>query len=95
MSYQYQKAVQKKEAHELKKKALQPCEKFCKIAGKKVIVLIEYPDYKGAHFKGQEGTLYCEDIIPCYRKNIECKYSGISPLYPDPFLDEIEPKENL
>lgn len=92
MVYQEQKATQKKEVCELKKKALEPCEKFCKILGKKVTVLIEYPDYKGSHNKGQEGTLYCENIIQCYQNNVKCKHSGISPLYPDPFSDDIEPE---
>ncbi|MCL5037041.1 MAG: hypothetical protein M1269_08000 [Chloroflexi bacterium] len=66
-------------------KALEPQERFCNILKKKVTVLMEYPDYKGRHWKGDVGAIYCENIIDCYQKNVKCKYSGISPLYPDPF----------
>ncbi len=56
-----------------------------------VTVLVEYPDYKGPHHKGPEGAIYCENIVPCYQADRRCRYSGISPLFPDPFL----PREPL
>lgn len=74
----------KKEA-ELKQKALEPQERFCRILGKKVVILVEYSDYKSIRDKGSEDTIYCSNIIQCYHNNVKCKYSGISPLYPDPF----------
>ncbi|MBI2251784.1 MAG: hypothetical protein HYU63_03370 [Armatimonadetes bacterium] len=84
---QYQKEHQKqKEQVQLKKKALEPHEAFCKILNKKVTILKEYLDYKDRLHKGEEGTIYCENIIDCYHNNVKCKYSGISPLYPDPFI---------
>ena len=49
-------------------------------------ILVEYPDYKGPHHKGPEGAIYCENILPCYQADRRCRYSGISPLFPDPFL---------
>lgn len=69
----------------LKKKALEPKELFCKIKKRNVSVLIEYIDYKGPTCKGAEGAIYCENIIECYQNDVRCRYSGISPLYPDPF----------
>ena len=35
-----------------------------------------------------EGEIYCENIIECYRKGIKCRHSGISQLYPDPFVPQ-------
>jgi hypothetical protein len=69
----------------VRQKALQPEERFCRILRKRVTVLVEYPDYHSPWNKGVEGELYCENIINCYQNCIECRYSGISPLYPDPF----------
>ncbi|CAN0076293.1 unnamed protein product, partial [Phaeothamnion confervicola] len=70
----------------LKQKALEPHLRHCQILDKEVSILIEYPDYKNPNYKGPEGAIYCENIINCYQNNIKCRYSGISPLYPDPFL---------
>ena len=81
------------EAAALKQKALEPHERHCNILDKKVGILIEYPDYKGPHFKGPEGAIYCENIVECYQNNVKCRYSGISPLYPDPFSPETERKK--
>ena len=81
------------EAHQLKQKALEPHVRECQILKQKVTILIEYPDYRGPHFKGPEGTIYCENIINCYQNNVKCRYSGISPLYPDPFVPRDEPRE--
>lgn len=78
----------KKQTVELKKKALEPQERFCRILKKNVTILLEYVDYKHQGNKGEAGTLYCENIIECYHNNIKCRYSGISPLYPDPFTGE-------
>ena len=78
------------EAQQLKQKALEPQQRQCFIMKKKVNILVEYPDYKGPHFKGPEGAIYCENILECYQKDIRCRYSGISPLFPDPFLPRDE-----
>ncbi len=77
--------AQAAEAQQLKQKALEPQQRHCYIMKKQVNILVEYPDYKGPHFKGEEGAIYCENILECYQKNIRCRYSGISPLFPDPF----------
>ncbi|MCD6310612.1 MAG: hypothetical protein J7M18_07835 [Candidatus Eremiobacteraeota bacterium] len=84
-SYSTEKRKARAKARRRLMKALEPQERFCNILKKKVTVLVEYPDYKGRHYKGEPGAIYCENIIDCYQKNIKCKYSGISPLYPDPF----------
>ncbi len=82
-------------AAELRQKALEPQKRRCYILNKDVTVLVEYPDYRDARRKGAEGAIYCENIIECYHNNVECRYSGISPLYPDPFVprDEVIPEE--
>lgn len=93
MDYQEQYIQkQKKEAVQLKQKALEPSKAFCRILGKEVTVLKEYTDYKSSADKGAEGDLYCENIIECYHNNIKCKYSGLSRLYQDPFSEDTEPK---
>lgn len=84
LSYINQKPL-KHQAVAVKQKALEPETRFCHILQKKVTVLKEYLDYKHRSCKGESGTIYCGNIIDCYQKNIKCKYSGISPLYPDPF----------
>lgn len=78
------------EAQQLKQKALEPQQRQCHIRKMKVNILVEYPDYKGPHYKGPEGAIYCENILDCYQKNIRCRYSGISPLFPDPFIPRDE-----
>lgn len=82
----YRKAIAKQE---LKRKALEPHERFCTLLKKKVTILAEYEDYKNYRNKGEVGTIYCSNIIPCYHDEMKCKYSGLSPLYPDP----LEPLE--
>ena len=83
--------TRQEEATALKQKALEPHLRHCQILDKEVSILIEYPDYKNHNYKGPEGAIYCENIINCYQNNIKCRYSGISPLYPDPFaLKEAE-----
>jgi hypothetical protein len=85
---------QKKQHHQaLRKKALEPHERYCRILKKKVNILIEYFDYKSPTHKGEEGTIYCENILDCYQNEVKCKYSGISPLYPDPFWGTAEAPE--
>ena len=79
------RVVQKKTTVQLRKKALQPEERFCRILKKPVTVLVEYSDYRGPRQTGAEGAIYCSNIIECYQNNVPCRYSGISPLYPDPF----------
>jgi len=74
------------EAQQLKQKALEPHVRECQILKKKVSILVEYTDYRSPHNKGPEGAIYCENIVNCYQNNVKCRYSGISPLYPDPFL---------
>lgn len=86
--------AQAAEAQQLKQKALEPQQRHCYIMKKKVNILVEYPDYKGPHFKGEEGAIYCENILECYQKNIRCRYSGISPLFPDPFYPRESEDEN-
>ena len=84
MSRIAQKRVEAHQRH-VRQKALQPEERFCRIQKCRVTVLVEYVDYVSHWNKGPEGELYCENIIGCYQENIPCRYSGISPLYPDPF----------
>jgi hypothetical protein len=71
---------------QLKQKALEPQEKFCYILQKKVPILVEYPDYRNPQVKGDQGSIYCGNILPCYHNEVKCRYSGISPLYRDPFV---------
>lgn len=70
---------------QLRRKALQPEERYCRILLKPVTILVEYSDYHTPFNKGPEGEIYCSNLINCYQKHIECRYSGISPLYADPF----------
>ena len=84
------------EAQELRQKALEPQERHCYIQKKKVNILVEYLDYKDPFDKGPEGAIYCENILECYQKDVRCRYSGISPLFDDPFIprgDEEEESE--
>jgi hypothetical protein len=64
---------------------LEPHLRDCRFVDKKVTVLVEYLDYKTPFNKGEEGTLYCGNMLECYHNQVQCRYSGISPLYPDPF----------
>jgi hypothetical protein len=91
MSYVLRQA-QQEQTLPLKQKALEPHTRYCCIKKKFVSVLIEFPDYKNPNVKGPEGAVYCENILPCYQENVHCRYSGISPLYPDPLRPD-EPKE--
>lgn len=84
MSRMAQKRAEARQRH-VRQKALQPEERFCRIQKCRVTVLVEYMDYVSHWNKGPEGELYCENIIQCYQANIPCRYSGISPLYADPF----------
>lgn len=92
MSYREQYVHRQKHAVNMKQRALEPCKMHCRILGKEITVLKEYSDYKNPWNKGEAGDLYCENIIECYQNNVKCKYSGISPLYPDPFSEDVEPK---
>lgn len=85
---------QQQEAAQLKQKALEPQCRHCHILDKEVNILVEYPDYKNPHYKGPEGAIYCENIIECYQNNVRCRYSGISPLFPDPFLPRERPEHD-
>ncbi|MEW6280672.1 MAG: hypothetical protein AB1758_18750 [Candidatus Eremiobacterota bacterium] len=76
----------------MRQKALEPHKRHCYILELEVTVLVEFPDYKGPHCKGAEGAIYCENIINCYQNNVKCRYSGISPLYPDPFYPREKPE---
>lgn len=69
-----------------KTKALEPKHMYCTLIKKRVAVLQEYDDYKNRNNKGFSETYYCENIIPCYNVGQKCKYSGISPLYPNPLI---------
>ncbi len=61
-------------------------ERFCNIKKKTVTVLVDYPDYIDAYNKGIPGDIYCSNLVECYSQHEKCRYSGISPLYPDPFI---------
>lgn len=76
---------QKRTQERLRQKALLPEERFCRLLLRRVTVLVEYEDYRHPMNRGPEGTLYCENIVSCYQSNMKCRYSGISPSYPDPF----------
>lgn len=94
LSYVVRQA-RKEEAAALKQKAMEPQCRFCYIQKKEVNILVEYPDYKGPHFKGPEGAIFCENIVECYQADVKCRYSGLSPLYPDPFLErDLGPKDD-
>lgn len=92
LSYVVRQARQE-EAVALKQKALEPQCRHCYIRNIKVNILVEYPDYKNPNHKGEEGAIYCENIVECYQANMKCRYSGVSPLYPDPFLERDLPPE--
>ena len=66
LSYVVRQAKQE-EAAALKQKALEPHCRHCYIQNKIVNILVEFPDYKGPHFKGAEGAIYCENIVPLQR----------------------------
>ncbi len=72
-------------AQQVRRKALAPEERFCRVLRKRVTILVEYSDYHTPMNKGPEGEIYCSNIIECYQGGVRCRYSGISPLYPDPF----------
>jgi hypothetical protein len=83
------------EAVQLKQKALESQARHCRILDIKVQILVEYPDYKNPNVKGEEGAIYCENIINCYQANRRCRYSGISPLFQDPFSERTQPEQKL
>jgi len=72
-------------ARQLKQKALEPHNRHCRILDFFVDILVEYSDYRHSRDKGPEGHVYCSNILNCYQRNIKCRWSGISMLYPDPF----------
>ena len=76
---------QYQEARAERRLAQQPEERYCRIKDKKVTVIVVYPDYRNFYDKGEPGDMCCSNIIDCYSENVKCRYSGISPLYPDPF----------
>ncbi|MBQ7567840.1 hypothetical protein IJT17_03455 [bacterium] len=77
---------QQKRAHEELRVAQEPAERYCYIKEKKVQILIIYPEYRNPYDKGKPGDICCANIIECYSEHVKCRYSGISPLYPDPFV---------
>lgn len=86
--YSYQRANQHKMAMEARfasAKAMEPQIRHCYILNIDVHVLVEYPYYKNPNVKGPQGEIYCENILSCYQNNVKCRWSGISPNYPDPF----------
>lgn len=87
-SYAYHRAKEKKmqmQAKRYNQKAMEPQVRHCYILDKDVNVLVEYPYYKNPNVKGPEGEIYCENIMKCFQNRVECRWSGISPHYPDPF----------
>lgn len=71
-----------------KQKAMDPQIRHCYILDKDVHILIEYPDYKNKNVKGPEGEIFCSNILECFHNNVRCRWSGISPNYPDPFMPD-------
>lgn len=87
--YSYSSVQHKKaqlEARHAQTKAMEPQVRHCHILDIDVHVLVEYPYYKNPNVKGPEGEIYCENIMKCFQNREECRWSGISPSYPDPFL---------
>lgn len=82
VKYQHHKHVA------VKRIAQMPEERHCQILDKKVTVMVIYPDYRNAWDKGRPGDICCSNIIECYGNHVKCRYSGISPLYPDPFVSK-------
>lgn len=74
-----------------KARALEPKAFYCNLTKRNISALVEYSDYKHRNQKGEPGTIYCEHIIECYHNKERCRYSGISPSYPDPLGP---PREN-
>ncbi|MGM9999466.1 MAG: hypothetical protein ACI38Q_08805 [Candidatus Bruticola sp.] len=72
----------------VRQRAVEPARRYCYITEREVTVCIDYPQYVSFRCKGPEGEIYCEHIVECYRKGVKCRHSGISQLYPDPFLPE-------
>jgi len=88
-NYSYKRSYQQKKkekAQRYRVKALDPKIRHCYILDIDVPILIEYPDYKNANVKGPEGEIFCSNILNCYRDHVKCRWSGISPHYPDPFI---------
>ncbi len=86
--YSYQRQFYKKQPMQMqaqKQKAMDPQIRHCFILDKDVHILIEYPDYKNKNVKGPEGEIFCSNILECFHNNVKCRWSGISPSYPDPF----------
>ncbi|MFP4498632.1 MAG: hypothetical protein ACLFQV_10510 [Vulcanimicrobiota bacterium] len=77
--YSYQRAQKHMQ------KALEPQVKHCYIQDIDVNILVEYPDYKNPNVKGPVGEIYCENLMYCFQNDVKCRWSGISPHYPDPF----------
>ncbi|MCE1245725.1 MAG: hypothetical protein LWY06_03680 [Firmicutes bacterium] len=73
------------QARHQKQKAMEPQIRHCFIMDADVHILVEYPDYKHPHAKGEEGEIYCSNIMTCYQNYVKCRWSGISPNYPNPF----------
>lgn len=83
--HRQQYMMREQQAKAQRAKALEPQIRHCYILDFDVHILVEYPDYKNPNVKGQEGEIYCSNILSCYHNKIKCRWSGISPLYPDPF----------
>ncbi|MGC8815530.1 MAG: hypothetical protein ACP5O4_04955 [bacterium] len=84
MGLEFERVKKQQKKEEYKYKALEPKEAFCKILNKKITIVVEYLDYRGAHIKSEIGEIFCSNMLECYYENIKCKYSGISKFYPDP-----------
>ncbi|MCD4785940.1 MAG: hypothetical protein K8T10_19140 [Candidatus Eremiobacteraeota bacterium] len=97
-NYSYQRQYQKKaEAHAQRRraKAMEPQIRRCYILDMDVHILVEYPDYKNPNVKGQSGEIFCSNILNCYRNNVKCRWSGISPHYPNPFNPDAPRHNNV
>lgn len=84
-SYSRYKLEHKMQAKKQMAKALEPKIMHCYILNIDVHILIEYPQYKNPNVKGPPGEIYCSNILNCFHNNVKCRWSGISPHYPDPF----------
>ena len=85
---------QREEGRLCYRRALEPATRYCYITKRQVTVCIDYPEYIDSRRKGPQGDIYCEHIVECYRRQVRCCYSGISPLFPNPFVppDSEEPQ---
>lgn len=84
-SYNRQQKHNAMQAKMQRAKAMEPMIRHCFIMDLDVHILVEYPEYKNPNYKGPAGEIYCSNILHCFHNDVKCRWSGISPHYPDPF----------